>query len=121
MANVPGEAHSVLSEARVAVAAWMREDLHQSDDVVADLVSLLDEDILLTASRPKGVRLPKKPESQNLGYLWRRVVAHRLGWRERRSEGEEGSFTASVNSALRRLWPDRANEDKNDGQSSQAV
>ena len=121
MAIVLGEAHTVLSEARVAVAAWVREDLHLSDDVVADLVSLLDEDILLTALRPKGVRLPKKLEARNFRYLWRRVVAHQLGWRERRSEGDEGSFTASVNSALRRLWPDRASEDKNDGQSLQAV
>ena len=37
MVIVPGEAHTVLSEARVAVAAWVREDLQKSDDVVADL------------------------------------------------------------------------------------
>jgi hypothetical protein len=82
MAIVFGEAHTVLFEARVVVAAWVRENLQKSDDVVVDLISLLDEDILLTAPRPKGVRLPKKLEAWNLQYLWRRVVAHRLGWRQ---------------------------------------
>ena len=115
MAIVPREAHTVFSEVRVAVAAWVKEDLQKSYDVVADLISMLEEDILVTAPRPKGVRLPKKLEARNLRYLWRRVVAHRLGWRQRRSEGDEGSFTTSVNSALRRLWPNRASEDKNDG------
>ena len=121
MAIVNEEVHTVLSEERVVVAAWVREYLQKSDNVVADLVSLLDEDILVTTPRPKGVRLPKKLEARNLRYLWRRVVAHRLGWRQRRNEGDEGSFTTSVNSALRRLWPDRASEDKTDGQSSQAM
>ena len=76
MAIVLGEAQTVLFEARVAVAAWVREVLQKSDDIVADLVSLLDEDILVTAPRPKGVRLPKKLEALNLQNLWRRVVAH---------------------------------------------
>jgi hypothetical protein len=85
------------------------------------VVSLLDEDILVIAPRPKGVGLPKKLEVRNLRYLWRRVMAHRWGWRQRRSKGDEGSFTTSVNSTLRRLWPDRASDNKSDGQSSQAV
>ena len=85
------------------------------------LVSLLDEDILVIVPRPKGVSLLKKPVARNLRYLRRHVVAHRFGWRQRRNEGNEGSFTTSVNSALRRLWQDRANEDKNDGQSSQEL
>ena len=57
-------------------------------------VSLLDEDVLLTAPRPKGVRLPKKSKVRNLRYLWRRVVAHRLGWCQRQKEGDEGSVIA---------------------------
>ena len=103
------------------MAAWMRKELQKIDDVIANFVSLLDKDILLTTPRPMGVRLPKKSYVRNLRYLWRHVVANRLGWRQRRSEGDEGSFTASVNCTLSRLWPDRASEDKNDGQSSQAV
>lgn len=42
------------------MAAWVREDLQKSDNVVAELVSLLNEDILVTVLRSKGLRLPKK-------------------------------------------------------------
>lgn len=60
---------TILSKVRVVVVAWVREDLNKTDDVVADLVSMLDEDIILTTMRPKAVRLPKKPEARNLRYL----------------------------------------------------
>ena len=51
---------TILFEVRVVVVVWVSENLHKTDYVVADLVSLLNEDIFLTTPRPKGVRLPKK-------------------------------------------------------------
>ena len=67
--HCPWRGSHCLSEARVVVAAWVGENLQKSDDVVPNFVSLLNEDILVTTPRPKGVRLPKKPEVRNLRYL----------------------------------------------------
>ncbi len=110
-----------VANARVVVAKWLREDLQKSEDFVLEILGLLDNDILLAAPRPKGVRLPAKLKAVNWRYLWRRVVAHCLGWTLRRSEGDADSFPTAVNSAMRRLWADPPTNEKDDGAASQTV
>ncbi|KAG0557481.1 hypothetical protein KC19_11G134100 [Ceratodon purpureus] len=83
---------------------WLRIEQHQGDCMVAEVKKCLDEKHLLLLPLPKGVHWPVAPLSRNFRFLFRRQVAHLLGWKERRVEGDSSSFSSAVNLGLRQVW-----------------
>lgn len=84
--------------------AWLRVEQRQGDLMVAEVLRCLDEKHLLSLPLPKGVRWPEEPIARNFRFLFRRQVAHLLGWTERRVEGEALGFSFAINKGLRFCW-----------------
>lgn len=83
---------------------WLRVEQGQGDCMVAAVKNCLEEAHLLSLPLPKGVHWPAAPLSRNFRFLFRRQVAHLLGWKDKRVEGDPSSFSFAVNLGLRQVW-----------------
>lgn len=96
---------------RAELANWLLSSQNQTETVVQQCISLLEDENLLSLPLPSGVVLPTVPGARNFRFLFRRQVASLLNWKERRAEGDAQGFTDKLNSFIRDVWwPDERAE-----------
>lgn len=92
---------------------WLQVEQGQGDLMVKEVLNCLDEAHLVSLPLPKGVHWPARPAARNFRFLFRRQVAHLLGWTDRRVEGEAVGFSFAVNRGLRSCWwPDEESQEE---------